>query len=478
MKKFVVSLVWAVFAVAAAAAPLFAQDFKPADWLEDFAQLKREMSAHYANLEWTVEHRGLDLKKLSDETEASLQKASARAEAQAAIENFLRNFGDSHLRVEWASNSNQGSNSEPFQRGLCERLGYGPNRFARPGVAFSGLKNYRELANEGAKYLPAGVLSLSGGKKVGVIRIALFMESQFPDLCRKAVAAERNLTENSECDGNCAEKINRRVSDLLTEQLAAQVSSLKREKIDALLIDLTANGGGTNWYEPAARTLTPKPLRSIAFGFIRHPHWTKQFRDRLTDIETALAKSPPEKLKKILAQAAENARADLQETQKSCDRSGLWENRKLDCSLVAVARPALPYARPGELPDEPISQLLFGASYYKYTEGVYAGKLLILIDQRTASSSEAFTAMLRDNDAAAVIGQPSAGAGCGYTNGGIETVLKNSGARVRMPDCVRFRADGSNEVGGITPDVMIPWRPNDTPFQKAKRTVEALEKIF
>jgi C-terminal processing protease CtpA/Prc len=124
-----------------------------------------------------------------------------------------------------------------------------------------------------------------------------------------------------------------------------------------------------------------------------------------------------------------------------------------------------------------VSRLLFGASYFHYREGVYTGKLLVLIDRRTASSAEAFAAMLGDSGAAAIVGQPSIGAGCGYTNGGIEIVLKNSGGRVKMPDCVRFRADGSNEAAGITPDISIPWRQNDTAFQKAKRTLEMLEKI-
>ncbi|HEX8248680.1 MAG TPA: hypothetical protein VF599_10940 [Pyrinomonadaceae bacterium] len=43
-------------------------------------------------------------------------------------------------------------------------------------------------------------------------------------------------------------------------------------------------------------------------------------------------------------------------------------------------------------------------------------------------------------------------------------------------DCLRFRADGSNEAAGITPQILISWRQNDTLFQKAKRTIETLEK--
>jgi FixJ family two-component response regulator len=74
-----------------------------------------------------------------------------------------------------------------------------------------------------------------------------------------------------------------------------------------LVIDITSNGGGTNWYEPAARTLSAKTLQPGAFGFIRHPHWTKQMKERLSTIEAEiLKKTSSPKLKKLLTQTAEN----------------------------------------------------------------------------------------------------------------------------------------------------------------------------
>jgi hypothetical protein len=77
----------------------YGQTIKTNAWLEDFAQLKREMSDHYANLEWAVEHRGLDLKQLSERTEARLRRARSDPEAQESIESFLSAFGDGHLII-------------------------------------------------------------------------------------------------------------------------------------------------------------------------------------------------------------------------------------------------------------------------------------------------------------------------------------------------------------------------------------------
>jgi hypothetical protein len=39
--------------------------------------------------------------------------------------------------------------------------------------------------------------------------------------------------------------------------------------------------------------------------------------------------------------------------------------------------------------------------------------------------------------------------------------LKHSAVKVRMPNCARYRANGSNEVEGIAPDVELPWTVED-----------------
>jgi hypothetical protein len=454
-------------------------------WLEDFAQLKREMSDHYANLEWAIEHRGLDLKQLSEGTETRLRQARSDPDAQKAIESFLNTFGDGHLEIQWARNGGQApaphADSGPTkQPPLCERLGY-QSHDAGPRLVFSRLNNFREVKTEDSRYFPVGILSLPGGKNVGVIRIHLFSEYMFPELCEKA-ASEAGLTGESPCDEECDDRVERAAANLLTAAFARQITTLKQSKIHALMVDVTGNGGGTNWVEPAARTLTAKPLRTPRQAFIRHEHWTRQLRARLAAVEADARQASPTH-REVLLRAAETLRQAVRETQHPCARESVWENRKPGCSLVATAPPlypqsVLPYAKPGSLPDTPSSRYLFYPSRYAYREGVYTGQLLVLVDRGTASSAEYFTAMLRDNRAATVIGEPTVGAGCGYTNRGIPTVLKNSGARVKIPDCVRVRADGSNEVAGITPDTLIPWRSGDSPYQKVKRVVDILSQTL
>src|SRR5688500_6763520 len=93
------------------------QNFRTDVWLEDFVQLKREMSAKYANLEWAIENRGLDLKQLSGQTASHLSQARSEAEAKKAIESCLDAFGDGHLSVQWVQN--KVSNSSPPRAGMA-----------------------------------------------------------------------------------------------------------------------------------------------------------------------------------------------------------------------------------------------------------------------------------------------------------------------------------------------------------------------
>jgi hypothetical protein len=90
----------------------------------------------------------------------------------------------------------------------------------------------------------------------------------------------------------------------------------------------------------------------------------------------------------LITQIWNGLRKAILESQKTCRREAIWENQKLDCSPVAAVpslypQSILPYAKPGLLPDTPSSRYLFYPSRYKYREGVYTGRLMILADRGT-----------------------------------------------------------------------------------------------
>ena len=109
---------------------------------------------------------------------------------------------------------------------------------------------------------------------------------------------------------------------------------------------------------------------------------------------------------------------------------------------------------------------------YAYQEGVWRGPLVVLVDGGTGSAAAQFAAELQDNHAAIVVGTHSGGAGCGYTDGGTPTILTNSRAVLRLPDCVRLRASGANAALGVEPDVPVAL-PADSPAAANAREVAA-----
>ncbi len=468
---------WAVAALGGAGAS-HAQQPDSAAWLADFAQLRAEMSAHYANLQWAVGARGLDLPALTSRTERQLAGARTAAEARAVLDGFLRAFGDGHLSISYPAAANGPAAAGDVS--LCTRLGYGNGPGPGAGLPFHRAARFTPLQSADSAYFPAGVVETPSGRRIGVLRIGLFSEYSFPRLCEEA-ARELGLTASSPCDEACDARVEASAGNLLTAALARQLELMGRERTELLLVDITGNGGGTNWVQPAARTLTPVRLATPAQGFVRHPHWTRQFAGRIEALQRARRGAAPALRGRIDSAVAAYRRAG-EEAGRPCDLAPLWEGRSIGCSLAATAgvfaSGALAYAAPGELgPATPAHRFLFSPSLYSYREGVYSGPLAVLVDRGTSSSAEYFTAMLADNGAALVVGHPTDGSGCGYTNGGIRTVLARSGAIVRMPDCVRYRADGANEVEGITPHVLVPWHAVDNAYQRAKRVVAVLDTL-
>ena len=125
-----------------------------------------------------------------------------------------------------------------------------------------------------------------------------------------------------------------------------------------------------------------------------------------------------------------------------------------------------------------MGQLRFYAAKFNYPDAVWDGPLIVLVNGYTGSAAEEFTAVLQDNHAAVVMGAPTAGAGCGHTDGGTPTKLKNSGGILELPHCARFRADGSNEVMGIQPDVLVGLRATDGPHRQGLRVAGGYQKLL
>lgn len=109
---------------------------------------------------------------------------------------------------------------------------------------------------------------------------------------------------------------------------------------------------------------------------------------------------------------------------------------------------------------------------------VWKGPLIVLVDNETWSAAEQFTALLQDNGAAVVMGTRTGGAGCGHIDDNDPITLKHRGAKLELPNCVRFRKDGTNEVSGVVPDVYSGVRWNAGPTFAGRLTFSQLPEAL
>lgn len=449
--------------------------FDSAPWLADLEALIGELSSHYANLDYAVTVRRMNLAALKHRAETRIRSAKSEDDAKHAIRSFLNAFGDAHLGIEWKGAAS--SHGDPPKEGpLCTRLGYEALDFG--GVDFSQLPGFTPIDDADARDVPGGILELPHHRKLGTLRIHVFMEKAHPELCEEA-RASLGLADDAACDEACADRLEMAVANRLTEALERRARSLAKAGAAVLAVDLTGNGGGSSWVDPAIRVLTPAHVRAEHMGAVRHPHWDKELRSRLHDLEAELTAHGDLPHGEIAAAIA-SLHEEIAEVDEPCDVSALWQDAatKPSCSRIVPIAPALDYASPGSLEGRSALGVLFGPLQYRYHEGVNTLPLAVLVDDWTASAAEAFAEALQDERAATVLGVRTLGAGCGFTNGGIPTTLPHSGARVRIPDCIRIRADGSDAVAGVTPDVPLPLLIRDSPYQRAQKVIAGVDHAW
>ena len=310
---------------------------------------------------------------------------------------------------------------------------------------------------------------MAGDKKVGVVRIGVFQPHGYPELCLSALRALA-IPANQPCDDSCQDKIITWAYRRLGASLEERLKQVRSAGAEVLLVDITNNGGGSEWTEAAARMVSPRPLTSESLGFARGKHWSKQWRGLADRLRKYAEGASAEDRKRLLAWASQ-AEAAAREAEAACtDANG-------SCSNIAKAgySTGLVGGVPsGSFDGKAWGVHVFNPAQHYYRDGIWSGPLIVLVDQETWSAAEQFAAVLQDNRAAVILGARTGGAGCGYTWGGHPTTLKNSGAILRLPDCVRFRADGSNEVRGIIPDELVGIRSTDGAGFSARLVAERL----
>lgn len=466
MRRLVVVFVLALAALTPAAAdPVFVTT----PWIADLDQVRSAFLTKYANLEWAVFDREVDLAQLFADTRERVEGASNDADARAAFDRLARRLGDDHVEFRWPR-SNEASQAHRPVRDRCAALGYDSRMRARP-LASHAL-GYQAITTQVEEF-PIGLIS-SGAKAVGVIQIGVFTQQGFPTLCEAALK-ELAIPANAPCDDACNDRVDAWAVNRLTRDFIVQLQALKAAGATALVADIAGNGGGSEWAEAVARMLTRTRVHSETIGFVRGEHWAQTFADDEAKVRQ-FARQASGKDRALLLSLADQLAARRKEALIPCDSDPLWQGRLAQCHWLGngfYGSGLLPSANPAELRGKSWAPLVFTPMEFPYEEGVWSGPLVVLIDRDVASAASEFAAILQDNRAAIIVGEPSSG-GCGHTNGGTPTRLTNSGGTLELPDCARFRADGSNEMRGIIPDVLVGFGVSDGPRLRAARFLSAL----
>jgi hypothetical protein len=228
-----------------AAAPLAALAqpvHDPAAWLADLDRIETGMAQHYANLDWVRDERHLDLAALDRTTRARLRSSRTTAEAQMAMRDFVAAFRDPHLEFGRRDrDAPAGGGTAPPPVADCGAAGY-RNEQARFAPALARLPGWRML--------DSGEFPTATAGATGLLRIGSFREQDYGDACRRAFRAgmsERALQLAVRAD--------------LQRALRAAIDRLKAARVRRLIVDVTGNGGGSEWNREAAALFTNRTMR-------------------------------------------------------------------------------------------------------------------------------------------------------------------------------------------------------------------------
>ena len=219
-------------------------------WLDDYARTKHDMAQGYANLDWMVAHRGLDLVALDRKTTDAISNAHSRVRAFIALREFVHAFGDPHLRmrvgerpVRVATRSESDvaiAPQDPPAGADCASAGYeeGDHAFVPPFASMPGWKPM-----QGGDF-PAGLLGDNG-----VLRIAQLGENQYLGACN---VVHRN--------GIGERELQLAVRAHQQAALRTTIATLQARGAKRLVIDVTGNGGGSEWVSEVIALFTDRTL--------------------------------------------------------------------------------------------------------------------------------------------------------------------------------------------------------------------------
>lgn len=454
-------------------------------WRQDYAQLKRELVERYVNLAWKGSREsGIDLPTLDQKTLAALASASDDAQAADAIRAFVDGFHDGHLSEVPYLEPASGRAAEPEAPALdgaqpatgCAALGYASTGQTAFSLPIEGLPGFKLVSDGFNSTFRTGTITRAG-VTLGLVRIHNFRARAFVQACLHAWEDLRQTDKTFTPDALRDAAQLRWFADLATA-----IADLRQVGATALVVDIGNNSGGDDSGDWTARLLTSKPVRSARLFMVDAPVSRQYFADQIEEIDAALALAKSAEAKAALADARSFfTRQTAAIGRQRCDLSWVWRERRRwssgNCRRLIAAGYAGGYA-PGLTPkafdDAKAAIALSSPSLVERFFGAWNGPTFVLADKRSYSSAEMFAAVMQDNGIAKLVGSRTGGDGCGFMADGEPIVLHHSRLRFRVPNCMRLRADGTNEEAGITPDLPVLATEGESARARGERALRLI----
>lgn len=224
---------------AIAQSPASPPAFDRTAWKADYERLKLALAQDYANLDWQVERRGLNLARADQIVSEMLDRAQDDTAAILAMVKLIDWFRDPHLQLEpgrapiatTSTPRESDVTSVPSQPSTCDEAGYRDGR-AATRLPYAKAPGWTELS---AAPFQSGLIG-----DIGIIRIPAFGEDQYLGACK--TIAKAGLDSRALQLATRAE---------LNRQLLVLVAALKAKGMKRLAIDISRNGGGSEWSSEA-----------------------------------------------------------------------------------------------------------------------------------------------------------------------------------------------------------------------------------
>lgn len=439
-------------------------------WLSDFKILKSELEAAYPNLRWKASFESdIDLPALAARAEQSLLAARSEEDAIRIIENFIYDINDGHLYLAQPRNGGAPpsmlSSVHQDAASACAALGYANFDAGAYSMPFERAGQFQLLADARRSDFRTGMVTTPAGQKAAVVRISAFLSDNLVSACEASFERISTPADAAPWPRWCDEECEARLRE---ETIGAAISQLRRDLDRAsamgartLLIDVGGNDGGEKWAWRLAQSLTDQPIKPPAIGIVADGRLDRLISALSYELRSEgagpsrmrKANGATAELEALIKRRAEAARAP------HCDLSWVWEQKRpwseaslRECGKLVflpteIARkmfPGAPSGAKGRNLPTPVA-----------AAPLWQGPVAILVDRNTASAAELFAGYFQDARAGLIIGERTAGAGCGFIDFESPIILPNTGLQLIAPDCVILRQDGSNAVSGVSPDIEI-----------------------